>query len=273
MSDPLVTIPIWRLSDSPPQATTDHVVAEEPLQIRINGAPWQTILRTPGADSALLTGLLFAESIISTGNDIVTIASVETAPEDFGNTLDVQLRGDLTCDVTDSGRVGIMTSACGFCGKSLLDSLDLPAVTDPLRIDPHLLAEFPARLREQQELFASTGGIHAAGLFTATGELLALAEDVGRHNAVDKVIGILLMAGLTTLPGTILQISGRGGYEILLKAWKARIPLVAAVGAPSSLAVELARRAGITLVGFMRGLKANVYTHPERLGLGDSRVS
>jgi FdhD protein len=122
-------------------------------------------------------------------------------------------------------------------------------------------------------LFDSTGGIHAAGIFTAAGELLALAEDVGRHNAVDKVIGILLAAGVSGLPGTILQISGRGGYEILLKAWKARIPMVAAVGAPSSLAVDMAQRAGITLVGFMRGPKANIYTHPERLGFHDSGVS
>jgi len=245
---------------------SDQVVAEEPLQIRINGAPWQTILRTPGADTALLTGLLFAEGLIQQGVDIDSIVSVETAPEDFGNTLDVRLRPDLECVISDSGRVGIMTAACGFCGKSLLDTLDMPPIEDPLRIDHALLAEFPTRLRQQQELFDSTGGIHAAGIFTAVGELLALAEDVGRHNAVDKVIGILLVAGVNALPGTILQISGRGGYEILLKAWKARIPMVAAVGAPSSLAVDMANRAGITLVGFMRGPKANIYSHPERLG-------
>lgn len=267
MADPLTTLPIWRIDGEESRRVTDQVVTEEPLSILLNGTPWQVMLRTPGADAALITGLLFGEGLIASAADLVRIESAETAQEDLGNTLNVVLAHDHSPAPV---RTGVMNSACGLCGSTLLREICWPRVTGAMLVDPDVLRSLPDQLRSHQELFQATGGIHAAGLFTSQGELLAVAEDVGRHNAVDKVIGLLLQSGLASLPDTILQISGRGGYEILLKAWRAGIPMVAAVGAPSSLAVQVAEQSGITLVGFMRGKKANVYTHPERAGLGVS---
>lgn len=266
MSGPLTAVAIRRLTDGDLNDATDQVATEEPLAVTLAGVPWQTILRTPGADRALLLGLLFAESLIESAEDVLDIRSGETATSDFGNCLDVKLR--VPPAVAPMSRVGVRTSACGMCGQTLIDAMSGDILQDPAVVAASMLTNLPGILRERQELFSATGGIHAAGLFTPTGELLALAEDVGRHNAVDKVMGLLLDSGLTSLPGTILQISGRGGYEILQKAWRGRIPIVAAVGAPSSLAVQLADRAGITLVGFMRGERANFYTHPDRIVAG-----
>lgn len=266
MSSALATLTVQRYDGLALQERSDQVVVEEPLEILLNGQPWQATLRTPGADEALVTGLLFAEGVIRSGADILSITPAPQ-PEMLGHAVDVHLAPETPGPASGAIREGVMASACGWCGRTLIDLLSTQlqplAVTGSFPLA--LLHTLPDQLRSQQVLFDATGGIHAAGIFTWDGELLALAEDAGRHNAVDKVIGLLLHAGLTALPETILQISGRAGYEILQKAWRAGIPAVAAVGAPTSLAVALADRAGITLAGFQRGNRGNLYTHPQRI--------
>jgi FdhD protein len=231
-------------------------------------------MRTPGDDIDLAAGFLVSEGIVSSPADIreIVICSGErcghASHEGTGNVADVTLRPGLT--VRPELRRNFMTSsACGVCGKasiaelSVLGDIDLSA--DQVRVTPQVLAGLPDALRAAQRVFESTGGLHAAGLFTAEGELLAVREDVGRHNAVDKIVGWALRSGRLPLRGCVLLVSGRASFELVQKAVLAGIPVLAAVSAPSSLAADLAQEAGLTLVGFLRGGSMNVYTASERV--------
>jgi FdhD protein len=253
----------------------DRLAAEEPLQLLIDGAPLSIVMRTPGHDVELALGLLWAERVV---RDLAHVREVRVSAEAGEEEAAVPVRADLIesnqVDVLLAAAAGrrpersfLSSSACGVCGATTVESLalDFANVPDGPTVPPALLTGLAGRLRERQRLFDQTGGLHAAGLFDASGELVELREDVGRHNAVDKVVGRSLLDGRLPLAGHLLVVSGRGGYEIVQKAVAAGIPLVAAVGAPSSLAVATARRFGLTLVGFLRGGRFNVYSAPERL--------
>ena len=239
----------------------DLLAVEEPLEIRINGEPLTVTMRTPGDDIDLAAGFLAAEGLVTRPGDIAEIKMCDD------NVADVSLTGP--AELTGVRRNFLTTSACGVCGKDSIASVrvrlshDLSA--DQVRVAPEVLAGLPDRLRKAQRVFASTGGLHAAGLFRADGTLLALREDVGRHNAVDKITGWALRAGRLPLAGCVLLVSGRASFELVQKAAVAGVPVLAAVSAPSSLAAELAEEAGLTLVGFLRGQSMNVYTAPHRL--------
>jgi FdhD protein len=240
----------------------DLLAVEEPLEIRLNGSPLTVTMRTPGDDIDLAAGFLAAEGVVAGPGDI---AGTRMCAE---NVADVTLAGDAAVDA-GLRRSFLTTSACGICGKDSIAAIGVRArydvAADPVRVSPAVLAGLPGRLREAQRVFASTGGLHAAGLFTAEGTLLALREDVGRHNAVDKVVGLALRDGHLPLAGRVLVVSGRASFELAQKALVAGVPVLAAVSAPSSLAVELAEQSGMTLVGFLRGTTMNVYTGAHRL--------
>ncbi|TMC06520.1 MAG: formate dehydrogenase accessory sulfurtransferase FdhD [Chloroflexi bacterium] len=254
----------------------DRLAAEEPLQLLIDGDPLSIVMRTPGNDVELALGLLWAERVVTDLGQVreVRISAEAGEPEPAAvpvrpdliesNQVDVLLAG-AACRRPE--RSFLSSSACGVCGATTVESLALDFAPVPAgpSVAPELLAGLAGRLRERQRLFDETGGLHAAGLFDAAGELVELREDVGRHNAVDKVVGRALLDGRLPLAGHLLVVSGRGGYEIVQKAVAAGIPLVAAVGAPSSLAVATARRFGLTLAGFLRDGRFNVYSAPERL--------
>jgi len=252
----------------------DLLATEEPLGIRVDGAALTMTMRTPGDDIELATGFLVSEAIVRSREDIAEIKLCDGTAcghgdhDGLGNIADVTLAAGVT--VTPGTRRNfITTSACGVCGKtSIEDICVLPHVAlaaDQARFDPAVLACLPDRLRDAQRVFSRTGGLHAAGLFTATGELIAAREDVGRHNAVDKVVGWALLEDRLPLAGCALLVSGRASFELVQKAVLAGIPLLAAVSAPSSLAAELADEAGLTLVGFLRGRSMNVYTGAHRI--------
>ena len=257
------------------QEADDRLAAEEPLQLLIDGRPLSVVMRTPGQDVELALGLLWAERVIT---DLAHVRELRISAEADERETALPVRADLIesnqVDVELAAGAGrrpersfLSSSACGVCGATTVESLALEFASVPAgpAVAPELLADLAGRLRERQRLFDQTGGLHAAGLFDRTGELVELREDVGRHNAVDKVVGRALLDGRLPLAGHLLVVSGRGGYEIVQKAVAAGIPLVAAVGAPSSLAVATARRFGLTLVGFLRGGRFNVYSAPERL--------
>ncbi|MBB4696153.1 formate dehydrogenase accessory sulfurtransferase FdhD [Paractinoplanes abujensis] len=253
-----------------PRRRPDDLAAEEPLEIRVRKAPLAVTMRTPGHDIDLAVGFLLTEGVIGRADDVVTaqLCAGTDTPNTY-NVVDVVLGADVPPPVTDPSRNFYTTSSCGVCGKASIDAVRtrsrFDVSGDPLRVPATTLAELPDRLRAAQRTFARTGGLHAAGLFTAEGELLVLREDVGRHNAVDKVIGWALRDGRLPLTGHLLLVSGRASFELTQKAWMAGIPLLAAVSAPSTLAAELADEAGMTLVGFLRGPSMNVYTAPERV--------
>lgn len=254
----------------------DLLAAEEPLGIRIDGQAISVSMRTPGDDIDLTAGFLFGEGLIRSAADIASIRICDGAQcghdheagDATGNIADVVLRPGLTVP-TEVRRNFLTSSACGVCGKASIDELLVPGsfdlTDDQVRVTAGVLAGLPDALRRAQRVFERTGGLHAAGLFTAGGELLAAREDVGRHNAVDKVIGWALQAGRLPLRGCVLMVSGRASYELTQKAVLAGIPVLAAVSAPSSLAAELADEAGLTLAGFVRGASMNVYTGPQRV--------
>jgi FdhD protein len=225
----------------------DHVVVEAPLQIRARGTPVATIMRTPGHDLELVRGLLHAESVAGTPTQV---------DEDA-----VEVDVDASAF---AGRGLLASAACGVCGRVAIADLELKAkeIAADTAIDHRVLVTLPDALRAGQQVFGETGGLHAAGLFTAAGELLVLREDVGRHNAVDKVVGHALAAALRP---AVLVLSGRAGYELLQKAIMLGVPIVASVSAPSSLAIELAERFGVALAGFVRGGRCNVYSHGWRI--------
>lgn len=240
-------VAIERVDKDARTADRDHVVVEAPLQIRARGTPVATIMRTPGHDLELVRGLLHAEGIAGTPAQL----------DDDAVEVDVDASAF-------AGRGLLASAACGVCGRVAIADLELRAkeVTADTSIDHHVLAGLPERLRAAQAVFRETGGLHAAGLFTRAGELVVVREDVGRHNAVDKVIGHALAAAIAP---QVLVLSGRGGYELVQKAVMAGVAIVASVSAPSSLAIELAERFGVALAGFVRGDRANIYSHGWRI--------
>jgi FdhD protein len=255
-------------------ARADFVAGEEPLGIRVDGTALSMTMRTPGDDLELAAGFLMSEAVIRSRADITEIklcdgtACRHAGHDGMGNVADVTLAPGVS--VTPGARRNFLTtSACGICGRTSIEDICVlphaPLAADTARFAPEVLATLPDRLRAAQREFSRTGGLHAAGLFTADGELIALREDVGRHNAVDKVVGWALLGGRLPLTGCVLLVSGRASFELVQKAILAGIPLLAAVSAPSSLAVDLAEQAGLTLVGFLRGPSMNVYTGAQRL--------
>jgi FdhD protein len=256
----------------------DEVAVEAPLEIRVGGRPLTVIMRTPGADEELVRGFLFSEGVIGGAGDLLSLGRPDgLRGEEEGNVIAVELApppigigkgaaGGMRRPVGE--RSFYASASCGVCGKTSLADLVVRAapVRSTLRVPAALLASLPERLRAAQVVFARTGGLHGSGLFEASGALLAVREDVGRHNAVDKLIGWALGAGRLPLSDAILMVSGRTSYEIVQKAVVAGVPVVAAVSAPSSLAIDLAARHGVTLVGFLRGATMNVYAHAERVG-------
>ncbi|WP_225803104.1 formate dehydrogenase accessory sulfurtransferase FdhD [Streptomyces sp. NK15101] len=253
----------------------DTLVAEEPLEIRLNGRPIAITMRTPGDDFALAAGFLVSEGVLAAASDVRNIVYCAGATDDGRNTynvVDVQLAPGVAVPDISLERNVYTTSSCGLCGKASLDAVRTTArfpIADapPLRIAPALLSLLPDRLRAAQRVFDSTGGLHAAALFTEDGELLDVREDVGRHNAVDKLVGRALREGLLPLERAVLLVSGRASFELAQKAVMAGIPVLAAVSAPSSLAVDLAAETGLTLVGFLRGPDMNVYAGEHRIVL------
>ena len=252
----------------------DTVAAEEPLEIRLAGRPLAVTMRTPGDDFDLVHGFLATEGVITGPDDITGLrycGSVDADGRNTYNVVDVDLAPGVEVPGTGLDRHFYTTSSCGVCGKASIDALRTrtryDVAADAVRIRLEALLALPERLRAAQQVFEKTGGLHAAGLFTADGELRAVREDVGRHNAVDKVIGDAVRTGRVPLSGHVLMVSGRASFELAQKAAMAGIPVLAAVSAPSSLAVEVAREVGITLVGFLRGDGCNVYACQERLVL------
>jgi FdhD protein len=255
----------------------DTLAVEEPLEIRIgseDGGPvssFVTTMRTPGNDEELAAGLLFAEGVLEDRSDLRGVerpADPRIDPELKANVLIATLEPAAFDRAAKLRRGTVMGSACGVCGKTSIENVipsDRPPLTCSFTVSPELLYELPNRLRERQSLFARTGGLHAAGLFSSAGALQEVREDIGRHNATDKLVGAFLLRGGLPLSDRILLVSGRAGFEIVQKAFAAGIPVVASVSAPSSLAVSLAETGGITLVGFLRDRRFNVYANPERI--------
>ena len=249
----------------------DVVATEEPLEVRLHDRPFAVIMRTPGADRELAAGFLLAEGIIESGDELGAIEHCHHPdhPEKH-NVVNVFLLGRAAAglEATLSQRRNVLAnSSCGLCGRVTIESLQTRAqpLASTIVIGADLVRGLPARLRQRQPLFEETGGLHAAAIFTTAGECVGSAEDVGRHNAVDKVIGEFVLRSSAVLAGHVLAVSGRVSYEIVQKAWLAGLEIVCAVSAPSSLAIELAQEAGITLIGFARGDTFNVYSHPARV--------
>jgi FdhD protein len=255
----------------------DVLAVEEPLEIRIRlestvpASSFVTTMRTPGNDEELAAGLLFAEGVLGERGDLIALER----PDD--PRVDPELRANVLLATLSPGaferaaklqRGTVMGSACGVCGKTSIENVipnDRPPLTDSLRVDTKVLYGLPERLREGQSIFARTGGLHGVALFSADGSLREIREDIGRHNATDKLVGGFFLRGEMPLSNGILMVSGRAGFEIVQKAYAAGIPIVASVSAPSSLAVELAQTAGVTLVGFLRERRFNIYANPERI--------
>lgn len=239
----------------------DALAAEEPLEIRINGEPVSVTMRTPGHDLELAAGFLLTEGILGSRDEIAELRN-GAGSSGARNLVDVHLKGtDFDADALK--RNLFAASSCGICGKASIDAIRhrcLQAPNQEFRVTPEVLCKLPEALRADQQVFERTGGLHAAALFDAQGSLMALREDIGRHNAVDKLAGWALLEGRTPLRESILMVSGRGGFEIVQKALAAGIPMVASVSAPSSLAVKLAREMGQTLIGFLRGQRFVVYS-------------
>jgi FdhD protein len=259
----------------------DTLTVEEPLEVRVDGRPLTVTMRTPGHDIELVHGFLVSEGIIRSLDDVVVarycegaVVSDETGHEqNTYNVIDVTLAPGVAGPAEELTRNFFTSSACGVCGKASLEQLRAEATwqvrDDPLRVSAGVVAGLPDLLRDEQRSFAKTGGLHAAGLFTADGEALVVREDVGRHNAVDKVVGWALLEAKLPVTGTVLMVSGRASFELAQKALMAGIPCLAAVSAPSSLAVEAAEDAGMTLIGFVRGGRLNVYTGQDRVTADD----
>ncbi|MFK4156245.1 formate dehydrogenase accessory sulfurtransferase FdhD [Streptomyces fungicidicus] len=265
---------VLRLRDGVVQHRPDALAAEEPMEVRVGGRALAVTMRTPGHDFDLAAGFLVSEGVVRAPRDVTAIRYCAGATAEGGNPynlVDVDLAPGTALPEASLKRNFLTTSSCGLCGKTSLETVRTTAAWDvggdPLRLDAGTLALLPDRLRGAQRVFAATGGLHAAGLFTAEGDLLCLREDVGRHNAVDKVVGHALRNGLLPLRGTVLMVSSRASFELVQKAVMAGIPMLAAVSAPSSLAVDLAEESGLTLVGFLRGRSMNVYTGAGRLRL------
>jgi FdhD protein len=263
-----VELPVAAVCGQGASSKVDRIAVEEPLEIRLanggGGARSLTLtMRTPGDDESLVRGFLFAEGIIRAADGVRSLRRLEE------NVVEVELRAEVGAALARAERRFTTTSSCGVCGKSSLEMLDVPLPPAPAPgepvVDAQTLHALPALARAAQASFESTGGLHATALFDARGALVDLREDVGRHNAMDKLVGAALLAGRVPLAGHVVLVSGRASFELAQKAAMAGAPILAAVGAPSSLAVELAGRAGMTLVGFLRDRRFNVYTGLERV--------
>lgn len=259
------------------RSKVDLIAVEEPLELRLAGESFTVTMRTPGHDFELVAGFLVAEGIISSAEHLRSLrycAGTDERGNQTYNVIDAALDPGLPPTSLLRTRNVLTTSACGICGTTSIDAVEktLPAGrTDMLRLPAETLLRLPELMRGEQALFSKTGGVHAAGLFDAEGTLLCLREDVGRHNAVDKVVGWALTQGRLPLSGTVLQVSGRASFELVQKAALAGIEMLSAVGAPSSLAVDLAERSGLTLAGFSRGRSINLYTHTQRVNMEDEK--
>jgi FdhD protein len=269
--DTFRSVEVTRVRDGVRAGDRDRAATEEPLEVRLHNRPFAVVMRTPGADRELAAGFLLAERVLTSADDLGTIEHCTDPsaehPENIVNVTLANGSGD-TLDRWLAERRQVTTnSSCGMCGRLTIDSLraDAPPIASSLSVSPSVLSAVPDRLRAAQSVFAETGGLHAAGLFTADGELHEAAEDVGRHNAVDKIVGRMLMLELLPLSDFLLFVSGRASYEIVQKAFLAGIPIVASISAPSTLAIELAEECGVTLVGFVRGTSFNIYTHAARI--------
>jgi len=265
VNDSSRTVEVMRLSGGRIDCASDRVAVEAPLELRLNGHPFAVIMRTPGTDGELAAGFLFTEGVVRSAADIQRIEMPDEAR--IVNVVLSRSRAEILPELLDTRRNVAQNSACGLCGRRTLESLEIdqPPFAMDWRLGVNVVAGFPAALRRAQHAFDETGGLHAAGLFDLEGVLRGSAEDVGRHNAVDKLLGRALMAGELPLSRMALFVSGRSSFEIVQKAFLGGISLVAAVSAPSSFAVDLARESGITLVGFVRDDRFNVYAHPARV--------
>jgi FdhD protein len=273
MNDKAVnTLNIVRITDGEVHHTADTLAIEEPLEVQLSYFSEEkeitkkisVTMRTPGNDAELGAGFLFTEGILKSRSDIDEVMEM---PE--GNTVVVRLSKGLQPQLQNTERNFYTTSSCGVCGKSSIDAIKTVSVftssNDDLKLQPDIIYGLPDKLRQQQEVFESTGGLHASALFNFDGTFLDLREDVGRHNALDKVIGAALLNNQLPLSHCILLLSGRASFELVQKAHMAGIKVIAAVGAPSSLAVSLAEESGITLIGFLRGARFNIYSHNQRV--------
>ena len=275
-----VEVEVGRLGGDGPFPAQDLVVREDPLQIMVDGQPLGILMRTPGSDLELVLGLLHAEGIVRSRAEIAAVRLAPSGQASLGavgieveldpeaeNLVDVRLLRPRRRRASGWQRALPSSSACGICGSATLDAIrrTQEPVRGDLTFDVKDIFQLPDRLRSAQELFRATGGLHAAGLLLPDAGELLVAEDVGRHNAVDKLVGRMLLADRLPLTNSCLVVSGRAGFEIVQKAAAAQVAVVASISAPSSLAVEVARATGVTLVGFLRHQSGNVYTHPERL--------
>jgi FdhD protein len=266
MTPDTITAAVQTVDRGSSTSHTDLLAIEEPLQICLNGLPLSITMRTPGADLDLATGFLFTEASINDVGQIfsMTAESADDSPEDSGDRVTIRLRPDVAVDPARVRRNFYTSSSCGVCGKLAMGAIEV----HPSRVmrqsgpkfNADLIYRLPDLLRRAQDAFDRTGGIHAAALFSPEGTLLGLREDVGRHNAVDKLIGFALRDGTVPLDDSLILVSGRAGFELVQKSVMAGIPVLAAVGAPSSLAVDVAKRFGLTLVGFLRGQRFNIYS-------------
>ena len=266
--------PVVRISstEEPAVQRVETLAVEEPLELRVDGRPLTITMRTPGSDMELAAGFLLAEGVVRAAGDIKTMrycAGTDADGRQTYNVLDIVLAEEVAPPDPSVERAFVTTSSCGLCGAAGIDAVRRRSAFDvsgdPLRVTPQLLAALPDALRREQATFERTGGLHAAGLFDDAGSLLCAREDVGRHNAVDKVLGWALSAGEIPARGRLLMVSGRASFELTQKAFMAGVPLLAAVSAPSSLAADLAAEVGMTLVGFLRGETMNVYAGAERV--------
>ncbi|HUZ78718.1 MAG TPA: formate dehydrogenase accessory sulfurtransferase FdhD [Chloroflexota bacterium] len=270
-------IPTRRWLGAQESLAPDTIIAEEPLQLLLNGEPLTVVMRTPGQDVELALGLLHNEGFLTSRDELASLALPAGVSAPAGvptealvfeeNVVDVRLARPIRLAEAGWQRHLLSASGCGVCGAATIEALEKnwPAVKVGQAVAANVLYRLPGALREKQSLFDVTGGVHAAGLFTLDGQLLWLAEDVGRHNAVDKLVGRALLERRLPLADQVLVLSGRAGFELVQKAAAAGIPIVASVSAPSSLAVQTAQRFGITLVAFLRQDRMNVYTAPERI--------
>ena len=258
-------------------ARQDDLAAEEPLEIRVGSRPLTVTMRTPGNDFELAAGFLVTEGIIEAPEQIVAIREAAGAKiTERGNIVEVELAPNVRLDLESTQRNFFAASSCGICGKASIESVrrrGVRSVNPDFRVSPEILCALPDKLKTSQAVFARTGGLHAAALFDASGEMLAEREDIGRHNAVDKIVGWAVRENRMPLEDYVLVVSGRGGFEIVQKAAVAGIPIVASVSACSSLAVRLAREVGMTLAGFLRGRRFVVYAGGERLGFTAGNVT
>jgi FdhD protein len=263
---------VVRVSGAIAARVEDAIAVEEPLEVRLHGFSFAVLMRTPSDDEDLAAGFLFAERVITSAGEIEAIEPCrDTDHPNARNVINVTLRGeaaDRLDRLLEARRCVVTNSSCGVCGRLSLESLQVHAayIESPLTVTREVVRSLPRTLHQYQSVHSETGGLHAAGLFTSDGACLSAFEDVGRHNAVDKLIGRELRRG--TLPGSdrLLTVSGRASFELVQKAFLAGIPVMAAVSAPSTLAIQLAEAAGITLIGFVRNDGFNIYTHPSRVG-------